>query len=150
MFRTIALAATAVALTFGAAHAADFEVKALNFDKGQMMVLEPSLLRIAPGDTVHFIVQDKGHNFESVPGMLPDGATPIAGKINENLTVTFDKPGVYGIRCHPHYPMGMVGLVVVGTPTNEATAKAAPQIGKAAKVFAGLFEKLDSQTTAAK
>lgn len=150
MFRTIALAATVVGLTFGAAHAADFEVKALNFDKGQMMVIEPSLLRIVPGDTVHFIVQDKGHNFETVPGMLPDGAAPINGKMNEDLAVTFDKPGIYGVRCHPHYPMGMVALIVVGQPTNESAAKAAPQVGKAAKVFTGLFEKLDSQSTAAK
>lgn len=150
MFRTIALAATAAALSFGVAHATDYQVKALNFDKGQMMVMEPSLLRIAPGDTVHFIVQDKGHNFETVPGMLPDGATPIAGKINEDLTITFDKPGVYGVRCHPHYTMGMVALIVVGKPTNEAAAKAAPQMGKATKVFASLFQKLDAQITAAK
>lgn len=150
MFRTIALAATAIGLLTGAAQAADFQVEALNFDKGKMMVMEPSLLRIAPGDTVHFIVKDKGHNFETVPGMLPDGASPLAGKLNEDLTVKFDKPGVYGIRCHPHYTMGMVAMIVVGKPTNEAAAKAVPQIGKAAKVFAGLFDKLDSQTTAAK
>lgn len=150
MFRRIALAVAATGLLTGAAHAADFEVKALNFDKGKMMVMEPSLLRIAPGDTVHFIVKDKGHNFETVPGMLPDGATPLAGKLNEDLTVRFDKPGVYGIRCHPHYPMGMVAMVVVGQPGNEAAAKAAPQIGRAKQVFADLFSKLDAQKTAAK
>lgn len=125
-------------------------LKALNFDKGKMMVMEPSLLRIAPGDTVHFIVKDKGHNFETVPGMLPDGATPLAGRLNQDLTVKFDKPGVYGIRCHPHYTMGMVAMVVVGKPVNEAAAKAAPQMGAAKKKFAGLFAKLDAQQTAAK
>lgn len=150
MLRTIAIAATAAGLLTGAAQAADFEVKALNFDKGKMMVMEPSLLSVAPGDTVHFIVKDKGHNFETVPGMLPDGATPLVGKLNEDLTVTFDKPGVYGIRCHPHYTMGMVAMIVVGKPVNEAAAKAAPQMGAAKKAFAGLFTKLDSLQTAAK
>lgn len=150
MFRTIALAVTTVGLLTGAAQAADFEVKALNFDKGKMMVMEPSLLHVAPGDTVHFIVKDKGHNFETVPGMLPDGATPLTGKLNQDLTVKFDKAGIYGIRCHPHYTMGMVAMVVVGKPVNEAAAKAAPQTGAAKKVFASLFSKLDAQQTAAK
>ena len=30
------------------------------------------------------------------------------------LTVTFTVPGVYGVKCKPHYGMGMVALVVVG------------------------------------
>ncbi len=72
------------------------------------------------------------------------------GKINENLTATFDKAGVHGVRCHPHYPMGMVARIVVGQPTNEDAAKAVPQVGKAGKVFANLFEKLDLQATATK
>jgi len=32
----------------------------------------------------------------------------------------------------PHYGMGMVAMIVVGTPTNLDEAKAAPQIGKQA------------------
>ncbi len=150
MFRRIAFAAVAGLLVAGAAHAADVEVKARNFGKGGMMVFEPALVRIAPGDTVHFIAADKGHNAESVPGMLPDGAKPFAGKLNESVAVTFDQAGVYGVRCHPHYPMGMVALIVVGKPDNEDAAKALPQPGKAAKVFAKLFNTLDSQTTASR
>jgi pseudoazurin len=56
--------------------------------------------------------------------------------------VTFDKPGVYGVKCAPHYGMGMVGLVVVGTPTNAAEAKAVTHPGKAKTAFAALFEKV--------
>jgi hypothetical protein len=48
----------------------------------------------------------------------------------------------------PHYGMGMVALVVVGTPDNLAEAKAVPQAGKAKAVFAALFEKLPMQAAA--
>jgi hypothetical protein len=46
--------------------------------------------------------------------------------------------------------MGMVAMVVVGTPANEEQAKAVPQIGKAKQVFATLFERLAANKTAAK
>src|SRR4029078_7867893 len=58
-------------------------------------------------------------------------------------------PGSHGVKCLPHYGMGMVAMVVVGTPTNLEEAKAAPQVGKAKQVMAGLFEKLMLAKTAA-
>jgi hypothetical protein len=44
--------------------------------------------------------------------------------------------------------MGMVALIVVGTPDNLAEAKAVPQTGKAKQVFSALFEKLPSRAAA--
>ena len=38
------------------------------------MVFEPSFVKIAPGDTVRFVSTDKGHNAETIKGMLPEGA----------------------------------------------------------------------------
>jgi pseudoazurin len=139
----VAAAAVASAL-YGIApvSAADYEVKMLNKGAAGMMVFEPSFLKIAPGDTVHFVAADKGHNVMSVEGMIPSGATPYMGKMNEELTVTFDQPGVYGFECKPHYGMGMVGLVVVGDPINLADAKAVPQKGKAKKGFEELLGKV--------
>ena len=64
--------------------------------------------------------------------------------------MTFDKPGIYGVKCLPHYGMGMVAMVVVGTPDNVDAAKAVPQPGKAKQVMAGLFEKLATTKTAEK
>jgi len=46
--------------------------------------------------------------------------------------------------------MGMVAMIVVGTPTNEEQAKAVPQVGKAKQVFATLFERLAATKTAAR
>ena len=82
---------------------------------------------------------------KSIKGMLPPDATPFVGKINQDIAVTFDKPGIYGVKCLPHYGMGMVALVVVGTPANLDDAKAVTHPGKAKQVFATLFGKLTAQ-----
>jgi pseudoazurin len=124
------------------AMAADIEVQLRNKGTDGMMVFEPSITKIAPGDTVHFVATDKGHNVMSIEGMAPTGATPFQGKMNEDLTVKFDQPGIYGIECKPHYGMGMVGLIVVGEPTNVAEAKAVLQKGKAKPHFEKLFQEL--------
>jgi pseudoazurin len=144
----IAALAGAVSLT-GAADAAEIQVKMLNKGAEGAMVFEPALVKIAPGDTVKFIATHKGHNAELIDAMLPEGAAKFAGKIDEEIAVTFEKPGVYGYKCKPHYGMGMVGLIVVGDATNLDLAKAATHPGKAKQIFAGLFDKLATTTTAA-
>lgn len=106
---------TAVALLVAVpAHAADFEVHMLNKGAEGAMVFEPAGLKVAPGDTVTFIPTDKGHSVETIKGMIPEGAAEFKGKLNEQVTVTFEQPGVYGVKCAPHLGMGMVGAVVVG------------------------------------
>lgn len=124
------------------AFAEEFQVKMLNKGTAGMMVFEPSFLKIAPGDSIHFVATDKGHDVLSVDGMAPEGAAPFEGKMGEDLTVKFDKPGVYGFKCKPHYGMGMVGLIVVGEPVNLAQVEAVPQKGKAKQVFGKLFEQV--------
>jgi pseudoazurin len=138
-----ALLIAAVGVTATVAEAAEIDVKMLNKGAAGVMVFEPALIKIAPGDTVKFLSVDKGHNAESIPGMLPDGATPFTSKMSEDVSVTFDKPGVYGIRCKPHYGLGMVALVVAGDPAvNLDAAKAIKQPGKAKQAFDALFAQL--------
>ena len=120
----------------------------LNQGADGMSHYDPQLLRIAPGDTVHFVATDQGHNVQSVDDMIPPGAKPFSGAIGQNLTVTFTVSGVYGFRCTPHGTLGMVGLIVVGPPVNEAQAKAAAMSGMAGRVFSKLFEDLDTRRTA--
>jgi pseudoazurin len=151
MRKLTTMATAAILMTIaGAAAAAEVEVKMLNKGAEGAMVFEPALVRIEPGDTVKFIATDKGHNAESIKGMFPADATPFVGKNNESIAVTFDKPGAYGVKCLPHYGMGMVALIVVGTPGNLAEAKAVAQPGKAKQAFASLFEKLPTQAAEAK
>ena len=151
MRKVIVLGALVAALGFaGAASAAEVEVKMLNKGAEGIMVFEPALVKINPGDTVKFVAADKGHNVEVIDGMLPDGGQKFVGKPNEEISVTFDKAGVYGYKCKPHYGMGMVGMVVVGDAANVDQAKAATHPGKAKQAFATLFDKLAATKTAAK
>lgn len=136
------VAALAASLTAGAAMAADHQVQMLNKGEKGVMVFQPDFLTVAPGDTVTFVPTDKSHNAESIKGMIPEGAEPFKGKTNEAVTVTFDKDGVYGVKCMPHYGMGMVALVVVGKPANVEEAKAVKQTGKAKKLFEELFAQV--------
>ena len=147
MRKVFGLATAAVlAIMAGNAVAAEIEVKMLNKGAEGAMVFEPALVKIAPGDTVRFVATDKGHNAESIKGMVPADATPFVGKNGEDVAVTFDKAGIYGVKCLPHYGMGMVAMVVVGTPANIEDAKAVTQPGKAKQVMAGLFDRLAAQT----
>jgi pseudoazurin len=138
--------AAAALIWAGVATAAEYEMDTMNMGSHGMFQLEPSFLKIQPGDTVHFVAKNKGHNVESVAGMLPDGAQPFKGEMNKDLTVTFTKPGVYGIKCLPHYSMGMVALIVVGDPSsNLKAAEGASQPGKAKHAFDELFKKFEGQ-----
>lgn len=140
MFKMI-LAGALMTLAAAGANAAEVEVKMLNKGAAGAMVFEPALVKIAPGDTVKFVPTDKSHNAETVPEMLPAGAEPFVGKLNEQVEVTFKQNGVYGIKCKPHYGMGMVALIVVGEPANLEAAAAAKHPGKAKQVFADLVAK---------
>lgn len=139
---TVIAAAFAAFMLAGSAHAADHQVQMLNKGAAGNMVFEPNYIEAAPGDTVTFIPTDKGHDAVSVDGMIPEGAEPFKGKMNQEITVTVDKEGVYGVKCAPHYGMGMVALIVVGEPTNLEQAKTVKHPGKAKKVFADLLEKV--------
>ncbi|MET1113512.1 MAG: pseudoazurin [Comamonas sp.] len=90
------------------------EVKMLNRASLGAMVYEPEFIALKPGDTLKFLASSHGHDAVSIEGMLPAGAKPFKGKINEEIEVTFTEAGIYGIKCLPHYAMGMVMLVQVG------------------------------------
>lgn len=143
MKHTVMFAAALVASLFaGAAQAADHEVKMLNKGAKGAMVFEPDFIIAEPGDTVTFVPTDKSHDAQSIKGMLPEGAAEFKGGLNQQVTVTVDKEGVYGVKCNPHYGMGMVALIVAGQPTNLDAAKTIKHPGKAKKVFEELFAQV--------
>jgi pseudoazurin len=76
--------------------------------------------------------------------MLPEGAEPFKGQIGQEISVTFTVPGAYGVKCLPHFAMGMVALVVVGDlpPANLDAAKAVVTSGLAKKRFDDIFAAL--------
>lgn len=142
-FLTMAAVAALMAGVSGA-WAAEHEVQMLNKGEKGVMVFEPDFIQAAPGDTIRFIPTNKTHNAESIPAMMPEGAEPFKGKVNEEITITVTQEGVYGIKCQPHYAMGMVALVVVGNPVNLEEAQAVKHPGVARKRFAATFAEIPS------
>ena len=124
-------AVAAVLILTGSARAAEVEVKLLNRgNDGGTMVFEPAFVKIALGDTVKFRSADGGHSAASMRGMLPDGTTPFVGNSDDDISVKFEREGVYGVKCLPHYGICMV--VMVGAPAQVDQAKVMPQVGKIA------------------
>ena len=131
-----------LAATASSALAANFEVLMLNKGTdGKTMGFSPSFLQIEPGDTVTFIPVDKGHNAETILDMIPPDAKTWAGKKDEQFTVTLTVEGLYGFKCSPHFPMGMVGLIQVGNSRSNMTEMLAVHLpdraqGRMAELFA--------------
>lgn len=76
--------------------------------------------------------------------MTSEGAQAFKGEIGKPIAVTLDKEGVFGVKCVPHYGMGMVALIVVGKPTNLEQTKTIKQPGKAKAAFADPLSKVSA------
>ncbi len=130
-------------LATGAALAAEHEVKMLNQGPNGTMEFQPAAIKAAPGDTVRFIPTDKSHNVEGIKGMLPEGVAPFKSKINEEFVLTLTEPGIYGVKCTPHFAMGMVAVIQAGdAPANLEAAKAVKLPKKAAERIEAAFAEL--------
>ena len=142
MFGKMITAGTVMLFMAGMVNAETIEVKMLNKGEAGTMVYEPAFVTAAPGDTITFLATDKGHNAETIKGMLPEGAEKFKSKLGKEFSVTLTEEGLYGIKCTPHYALGMVALIQVGAATNLEEAAAVKQKGKAKKRFVPLFEQV--------
>lgn len=145
MFGKLTLMTAAAALFASVAAAETFEVKMLNKGEEGSMVFEPAFIAAQPGDTIVFLPTDKGHNVETIKGMFPEGFETFKSKMNKEFSITLDQEGVYGVKCTPHYAMGMVALIQVGAPVNLEDAAGVKQKGKAKKRFLPLFEQVTAE-----
>jgi pseudoazurin len=125
-----------------AANAENFDVKMLNKGAEGAMVFEPAFVKAAVGDTITFISTDKGHNAEGMEGMLPEGVEAFKSGMGEDYVLTLTAEGLYGMKCTPHYSMGMVALIQAGAPVNLDVAAAVTQKGKAKTRFEPLFAQV--------
>ena len=150
---TLSLAALAgasplVAGTVPEAKGSEHSVLMLNVDcndANAVNVFSPAIIHVNQGDSVTFVATDEGHNTASKRGMIPDGAEPWNGALDEEVRVTFTVPGIYGYICLPHYEWGMVGLVVVDNDlSNLAKAKKIRHPGDARKNFRALLKQLET------
>ena len=116
-------------------------VKMLNAGKEGMMVFEPAVLSIKKGDTVKFVATDVAHNSSSVDGMIPEGAQPWVGPMNQDIEVTLTEEGVYVYQCTPHNMMAMIGVIKVETTSNLDSIKEKAKVYK--QTFLMNQERLD-------
>ena len=141
---TMLLPAAGLLVRARRALAAEHEVQMLNKGPdGQRNWFEPAIVYAQPGDAIHFVPMDKGHNSAAV--VVPDGAEDWNGKLSEELSVSLDVPGLYAYKCTPHFGLGMVGLIVIGDPTvNLEAVKSARFPGKARTVMAELLAEVEA------
>jgi pseudoazurin len=133
------ITASLMALFATTAYAEDITVEMLNKrDDGAKMVYSEDISRIDVGDTITWVPTSKGHNVEFVAG--PDGwKAPKKSKLNKEVEMTFDTPGVYLYQCSPHKSMGMIAIVIVG----EQDAKEVKDRLKGVKVKGKSKKKLE-------
>jgi pseudoazurin len=114
------LAVFAAIFTVSAANA-DVTIEMLNKrDDGAKMVYSEDITRIEVGETITWVPTSKGHNVEFIAG--PDGwKAPKKSKLNKEVEITFDTPGVYLYQCSPHKSMGMIAMVIVGDGNNDVS-----------------------------
>jgi pseudoazurin len=108
-------------------------------DDGAKMVYSQDITRIEVGETITWVPTSKGHNVEFIAG--PDGwKKPKKSKLNKEVAITFDTPGVYLYQCSPHKTMGMIAIVVVGDGDNDISK--AKVKGKSKKKLKALLGEL--------
>ena len=124
------------------ANAADMTIEMLNKRDKEKMVYSEDIARIDVGDTLTWVPTSKGHNVHFLAG--PDGwKLPKKSKNNEEISITFDTPGVYLYQCTPHATMGMIAFVVVGEDTSNLDAIKKMKIrGKSKKKFKKLLKEI--------
>lgn len=106
----------------GQATAAEHVVQMLNNGPGGTMVFSPAFVQARPGDTIRFVPTNPGHNAETIAGMIPAGATVQRGPMGREFVLRVNQSGVYGVKCAPHFSMGMVGLIQVGPASSNLEA----------------------------
>ena len=103
-----------------AIQAETFNVESVDYRDYKSLFFDPQFIKIQPGDSITFTVTNFDHQPQSV--FIPDGAQPWKSETGENITVQFDRAGVYIFDCAYHNVMGMAGVIVVGSSINRQEA----------------------------
>jgi plastocyanin len=105
---------------------ATVDATVLSSDQGAgQNVFTPAVVWVEEGATVTWTIDEGSHSVTAYhpdndhPQRIPADADPFdSGTLTAGNTfeATFETPGVYNYYCRPHEGLGMVGLVVVGSP----------------------------------
>lgn len=119
----------------------EIHIKMLDTSSAGTLAFEPGFVKANVGDTIVFEpVQLGGHSTVSL--LVPPGAQAWSGAIDKQTSVRLDAEGVYLYACAAHKMMGMVGVILVGKPTNlEQARKTAAQVSSKFVFNKDRFEK---------
>jgi len=101
------------ALMLNVANAADHDIGAVG------VKFDPIFIYIEPGDQIHWSGM-VGHNIETIDTMVPEGQEKVISELGDNVSATFDVPGIVVYKCTPHWGARMGGIIVVGKPEDPA------------------------------
>lgn len=103
------------------------EVKMVTNDNGTHF--EPHTIRVKSGGTVTWTLESGSHSTTAYhsendkPTRIPEDATAwdsgVLSEQGKSFSHTFETEGVYDYLCTPHEASGMVGTVVVGSPSPD-------------------------------
>jgi pseudoazurin len=99
--------------------AASLSVEMLNGKNGEAFVYSDKLLRVKSNDIVTWKSTNPGHNAEFIAQGYPAGAADMHGKISKDVSYAFEVPGIYVVKCTPHFGLGMIQVIVVDDNLNN-------------------------------
>lgn len=99
------------------------------------MVYESDYVHAKPGDAVKFLNASADPNAATIDGLVPEGHAGFKGKINQEIEVTLDQEGSYGIKRSPHIGMGMLTVIRVGDTALPKSSVRADVPARARKRF---------------
>ena len=103
------LLAASVTLSSMGAYAADVTIKAVG------VKYDPAIVEVGTGDQISW-TNMASHNVETLQGLVPEGTKKINTKVGDDVSLKFDKPGIYVYKCTPHWGSRMGGILIVGQP----------------------------------
>jgi len=97
----------------------------------------PALMRVAPGDTVRWVLRSGFHSATAYhpdvadkPRIAPPGApawdSGLLRADGAQFEQRFERAGAHAYYCTPHEALGMDGLVVVESPPSALTSSELP------------------------
>jgi plastocyanin len=127
----------------GSGAASIVEIRMRGNADGSAVWFDPIGVRIGPGQTVRWINTDRGNSHTSTayhpqntdhPRRIPAAAEPWNSDYllpDQTFELRFTAAGVYDYFCIPHEEAGMVGRLVVGSPTSAAApSEALPEAAR--------------------
>jgi plastocyanin len=108
---------------------------------GSRVWFDPVGALVAPGTTIRWVVKENVHTTTAYHPKndrhslrIPERAAPWnSGYLvnpGNHIEVTLTVPGVYDYYCIPHEAAGMVGRIIVGTPSGPGTEPFDYWVGK--------------------